>query len=81
MRKLEIYLDRRKLTLNIKKSKMMIFRKGKGKNRKATWRWKEEEIEMVKEFTYLWVRLQKNGDLEAHIREIVKRANITIKEK
>ena len=78
MRKLEIYLDKRKLSLNVKKSKMMIFRKEI--SRKTTWRWKGEEIEMVKEFTYLVVRLQKNGDVEAHIAQVVRRTNIIIKE-
>lgn len=44
MRRLEKYLDRRKLELNADKTKVLTFKKGRGKKKKEEWRWKDEEI-------------------------------------
>ena len=74
MKKLKRYLDERKLTLNAMKSKIMIFGKGREKNKKTKWIWKGREIEIVKKFVYLGIRLQKNGQWKAHIRDRVKKA-------
>jgi len=58
--KLEGYLDRKELEINVEKTKVMRFRKGGGRMREVKWRWKGKKIE-VKEFTYLGYRLQRNG--------------------
>lgn len=53
--------ERKKLELNVGKTKIMRFRKGGGREVKRDWRWKEKRIEEVKEFTYLGYRLKRNG--------------------
>lgn len=54
-------MERKKLELNVGKTKIMRFRKGGGREVKRDWRWKEKRIEEVKEFTYLGYRLKRNG--------------------
>lgn len=62
MRKLEKYLDRKMLTLNAEKSKVMVFKKGRGgRERKWEWKWKGKQIETFREFVYLGVRFQSSG--------------------
>lgn len=80
MRQVMIYLEERKLTLNVAKTKMMIFGNGRGKKKKTSWRWKRKEIEVVNVFVYLGVRLQRNGQWKAHIRERVKKAQVAMRE-
>lgn len=76
---LERYLDRRKLTLSVEKSKIMVFRKGGGKTRQRIWKWKEENLEEVNEFKYLGYLIQRNGEPTAHINELAKKASIVMK--
>ena len=78
LRRLRTYLGRKKLELNVEKSKIMVFSKGRGKKRKTEWKWKGKEIETVKEFKYLGVKLQKNGDIAGHVRERAKAANMAV---
>jgi hypothetical protein len=52
--RLDEYLEKKKLELNVDKTKIMRFRKGEGRLRKREWRWKEKRIEEVKGFTYLF---------------------------
>lgn len=70
----EEYLGEKRLELNAEKTKMMRFRKGKGRIRKRDWRWKGKSIEKVKEFRYLGYTFQRNGGQELHIRERIKKA-------
>lgn len=51
--RLEGYLDKKKLEVNVSKTKIMRFRKGGKSISKREWRWKEKVIEEVKEFKYL----------------------------
>ncbi|KMQ86416.1 hypothetical protein RF55_14592 [Lasius niger] len=71
--RLEGYLERKGLELNVGKLKIMRFRKGSGRERVVNWRWKGKMIEEVKEFTYLGYTVQRNGGLEAHIRERLRK--------
>jgi len=73
MGKLEGYLDRKRLELNVSKTRIMRFRKGGGRKKKVRWRWKGRAIEEVKEFTYLGYTVQCNGGQEAQVRERLKR--------
>jgi hypothetical protein len=50
---MEKYMRRKKLTVNVEKSKMMVFRKGGGRRKINEWRWEKDKIEEVKEFKYL----------------------------
>ena len=69
MKRLEHFLDRRKLILNVAKSKTMVFKKGGGKEKNTSWNWKGERVEEVKEILYLRINLQRNGDLTNHIKK------------
>ncbi|XP_024883228.1 uncharacterized protein LOC112461981 [Temnothorax curvispinosus] len=80
LKRLERYLDRKKLRVNVGKTKVMRFRKGGGKMKKVKWSWKEEEIEEVKEFCYLGYTFQKNGEQDAHINERVRKATIAMRQ-
>lgn len=72
--RLEIYLDKKKLDLNVDKTKIMRFRKRGGRMEKSNWKWKGNTIEEVKEFKYLGYILERNGGQEAHIRDRIKKA-------
>lgn len=72
--RLEDYLDGKRLELNERKTKIIRFRKGGGREKKVIWRWKGKVIEEVKEFTYLGYNIQKNGGQERHVRERVRKA-------
>jgi len=51
--RMERYLDKKGLELNVGKSKIMRFRKGGGREKEVQWSWKGKRIEEVKQFTYL----------------------------
>lgn len=61
MGKLEKYLEKKGMELNVGKTKIMRCRKG----RKIGWRWKRREVEEVKEFKYLGYVIKYNGSQEA----------------
>lgn len=71
--KFEKYLDKKRLDLNTKKTKIMRFRKGDGRMRK-NWRWKGKEIEKVYDYRYLGYVMRRNGKQEAQVKDRVKRA-------
>ncbi|KAL6419260.1 hypothetical protein ACFW04_013990 [Cataglyphis niger] len=72
--RLEGYLEKKGLELNVGKSKILRFRKGGERKRNVSWRWKKKVIEEVKEFTYLGYVMQKNGGQKAQIRDRVRKA-------
>jgi hypothetical protein len=78
--RLEEYLEKKKLELNVDKTKIMRFRKGGGRLSKRDWRWSGKKIEEVKEFTYLGYKLQRNGGQEAQVRERIKKAAMVMGE-
>lgn len=78
--KLEGYLDKKKLEINMGKTKVMKFNKGGGRMKEIKWRWKGKRIEEVKEFIYLGYKLQRNGGQEAHMKDKVKKAGAVIKQ-
>lgn len=53
MGKLEKYIDGKGLTINAEKSRLLRFKKGRGRLKKIVWRWKGKVIEKVKSFKYL----------------------------
>ena len=74
LRRLERYMEKKKLEVNVGKTKIIRFQKG-GKRRKATnWWWKEERIEEVKEVKYLGYVFKRNGGQEGQIKDRVKKA-------
>ncbi|XP_024875959.1 trichohyalin-like, partial [Temnothorax curvispinosus] len=72
--RLEGYLGRKRLELNVGKTKIMRFRKGGERDSKRKWRWEGKELEEVREFRYLGYVFQRNGGQEAQIREKIKKA-------
>ena len=78
---LEKYVEKNKLTVNIGKSKIMIFKRG-GKNKKGQkWKYNNQEMEIVKEYKYLGVWFSTGNTVEKHIqimaRKIKKVINAT----
>lgn len=65
--------------MSTKKSKVMVFERGRERKRGRDSKWGEEKIEEVKEIRYLGYILQKNGRSEKHIMERMRRATIAMK--
>lgn len=57
--RLEGYLDKKRLEVNAEKTKVIRFRKGRGRMNKAFW--KRKELEEIKKYKYLEYRFQRNG--------------------
>ena len=72
IRRLEGYFEKRKLEVNVGKTKAMRFRRG-GRSRKMEIKWRGKRIE-VKEFKYLGYFFNRKGGQEAHIRDSVRKA-------
>ena len=64
--RLEKYVDRNKLTVNIKKTKILIFKKGR--RNKVEKKFKSMELERVKEYKYLGVWFSTGNTFEKHIK-------------
>lgn len=73
------FLEKKGLNLSLDKLKILVFEKGRGRMKKKTWRWGEEDIEEVKKMKYLGYILQKNGGAEKHISERIRKATIAMK--
>lgn len=80
LKRLEKYLKRKKLYLNIEKSKMVCFRSGGDRKRRTEWKWEGQNIEEVKEFKYLGYVMKENGGQEGQIKESKKKGNIVLKQ-
>ena len=82
LKRFKLYAEKKKLTLNTEKSKVMIFKKREGRKRKEEikWKWGEEDLQQVKEFKYLGYHFQTNNKPEVHIKNLAKRATIAMKE-
>ncbi|XP_043263006.1 uncharacterized protein LOC122403516 [Colletes gigas] len=80
IRRLEGYLEKKRLEINVGKTKVMRFKKGGGGERKMDWRWKGKRIEEVKEFRYLGYVFKRNGGQEAQIRDRVKKAGVAMRQ-
>lgn len=74
MKKFKKYIEGKGLRLSPEKSKVLVFEKGRGGTREKDWKWGEENIEEVKEIKYLVYVMQKNGGVEKHIPERMRRA-------
>jgi hypothetical protein len=64
MKNLEQYVRKKKLEVNVEKTKMMMFNKRKRKSEKNEWKWEGRKIEGVSEFKYLGYTFNER----AHIR-------------
>jgi hypothetical protein len=75
MRNLETYVRKKKLEVNVEKTKMMVFSKRKRKNEESEWKWEESKIERVSEFKYLSYTFNERATDKAQVREVVRKAN------
>jgi len=78
MRTLERFLKKRKLELNVEKSKIMVFNR-KRRERKKVWKWKGKEIEEVQSFKYLGFTLNKEGNYREHFKELVRKGRLAVR--
>lgn len=75
------FARKKRLSINIGKSKIVIFGQRKTRKEEKTWNWNgNEEIETVNEFKYLGYVFDRNGKEEANIRESIRKANVAMKE-
>lgn len=79
MKRMKRYLEKKSLILSEEKSKVMVFKKGRGRRKKRKWLWGKKEIEETKEMKYLGYMLQKNGGPEKQLREGFRKAMIAMK--
>jgi hypothetical protein len=75
MRGLGKYARKKKLEVNVEKTKMMVFSKRKSKTEENEWKWEGSKIERVSEFKYLGYTFSERAMDKAHVREIVRKAN------
>lgn len=74
LERLDQYMDKKGLEINVEKTKVLRFRKGGDRWRKVSWSWKGKRIEEIGEYKYLGYRVQRNGSQESHVEERVKKA-------
>jgi hypothetical protein len=53
IRNLGKYVRKKKLEVNLEKTKIMMFNRRKRKSEEREWKWEESKIERVSEFRYL----------------------------
>ena len=78
MKNLERYIRRKMLSVNVLKTKMMVFKKGGGKRKQEVWKWEGQRVESVNEFKYLGYVFNERNNEKAHVRELARKANKTI---
>lgn len=77
--RLKRYFDKKELILNAEKTKVMRFRKGKGRMKKEVWTWGEREFEEVKQFNYLGYILQSNNGNDKQLKEAERKGLIAMR--
>jgi hypothetical protein len=60
------YFETNRLTINLAKSKIMIFQKGGRHSKKEKWFWGNETIEITKTYKYLGVHFSSSGNFTQH---------------
>lgn len=73
------YAQKRSLTVNVEKSKIMKFSAG-GRTSRIVWKYGDDSFEEVKTFQYLGFMFQSNGKLKAHIEHQTSAAKRAISE-
>jgi hypothetical protein len=73
MRNLGKYVRKKKLEVNVEKTRMMVFKKIKRKSDESERKWEESKIKRVSEFWYLGYTTDK-----AQVREVVRKATKVI---
>jgi hypothetical protein len=61
MKNLGKYVRKKKLEVNVDKTKMMVFNKRKRKSEENNWNWEGRKIEQVNEFKYLGYKFNERA--------------------
>lgn len=72
---LEKYNDKNKLELNVEKTKVLIFHKGRLRDKMYQFNYKQKQIEIVKNFNYLGIKFSSSGAISTMAKDIVDRSN------
>lgn len=78
MSALERYCDINKLKVNIEKSKIVIFKKGRDRASKDSFFYAGERIEVVETFKYLGILFSKSGVFNLTSKDMISRATVAI---
>lgn len=63
------FFKQRRMILYEKKTKMMVFNRGKSE-KKESWKWGKENIEEVQKFKYLGFTFNKDENYKDHVKEL-----------
>ena len=75
---LEKFVKKNKLSINIEKTKVLIFKK-RGKNKKGeSWKYNDVQLEIVKEYKLLTVWFSTGNTFEKHIKKNTKKIIMAI---
>lgn len=74
IRAIQGFARRRRISINVEKSKIIMFSKG-SRCSGETWTVEDQTYEEVETFTYLGVTMQRNGQYTKHRQEIARKAN------
>lgn len=79
MNRLRDYCQRWNLSVNLNKSKMMVFRSGGGRySRSEQWTYNGEGVEIVREYKYLGVWISANLNMNKHLESKLSEAKRAI---
>ena len=70
----EGYCEQWGLRLNVTKTKIVVFRKGRRRWQGFRWLYKGQEVEVVEKFKYLGVIFQSGNTWECHVEEALSKA-------
>ena len=73
--KLELYCDTWKLTVNTKKSKIIVFKNGSILRNIEKWKYKNNQMQIVNSYNYLGVIFNSNGSWNKAIDHNRQKAN------
>ena len=71
---LDFYCSKWGIKVNVRKTKIVFFKKGPFVNNSGVWTYKNEVLEVVPFFKYLGLNFSANGSFAHHFKESVKSA-------
>ena len=74
------YFEKNALTINLKKSKILIFQKGGLKSKKEKWWWDNIPIEIVNSYKYLGVLFSSSGLFLKNSNELIAKCLAAVKQ-
>ncbi|XP_011865993.1 PREDICTED: putative golgin subfamily A member 6-like protein 6 [Vollenhovia emeryi] len=73
-------MEEKGLEVNVEKTKVMRCRKGGGRWKNVTWKWKGKKLEEVKKYKYLGYVMMANGKCKEHLKERVRKGTAVMRE-